>query len=90
MAELLPEGDLEMPAVSLSLEWFYMTFHRTDRAEYVCSGRKLCKETLKSLAKYFESIYDSCVSKGLVLRRQLDKNLSRCEVQDAPQASGAL
>ncbi len=32
------------------LQWFYMTFHRTDRAEYVRSGRKLCKETLKSLA----------------------------------------
>ncbi len=50
MAELLPEDNLERPSASLSVEWFYMTFHRSDRAEYVRSGRKLCKETLKSLA----------------------------------------
>jgi hypothetical protein len=73
VAELLPKGDLEKPVASLSVEWFYMTFHRTDRAEYVCSGRKLRKETLKLLADFFESIYDSCLSKGLVPRRQLDK-----------------
>ena len=73
VAELLPEGDLKKPATSLSVEWFYMTFHRTDRGEYVRSGRKLRKETLKLLAEYFESIYDSRLSKGLVPRRQLDK-----------------
>ena len=73
MVELLPEGDLEKPSASLSVEWFYMTFLRTDRTEYVCSGRKLHKETLKLLAEYFESIYDSRLSKGFVPRRQLDK-----------------
>ena len=73
VVELLPEGDLKKPAASLSVEWFYMTFHRTDRAEYVRSGRKLCKETLKSLAEYFKSIYSSRLSEGLVPRRQLDK-----------------
>ncbi len=30
VAELLPEGDLEKPSTSLSVEWFYMTFHRSD------------------------------------------------------------
>jgi hypothetical protein len=50
-----------------------MTFHRSDRAEYVRSGRKLREETLKSLTEYFESIYDSRLSEGLVPRRQLDK-----------------
>ena len=73
VAELLPEGNLEKPATSLSVEWFYMTFHRTNRAEYVCSGRKLRKEMLKSITEYFESIYDSRLSKGLVPHRQLDK-----------------
>jgi hypothetical protein len=55
------------------VEWFYMTFHRSDRAEYVRSGRKLRKESLKLLAEYFETIYDSRLSKSLVPRRQLDK-----------------
>ena len=73
VTELLPEGNLEKPAASLSMEWFYMTFHRTDRVEYVCLGRKLCKETLKLLAEYFESIYDYRLNEGLVPRRQLKK-----------------
>ena len=73
MAELLFKGDLEKPTGSLSVEWFYMTFDRTDRAEYVRSGRKLRKKMLKLLAEYFESIYDSRLSEGLVLRGQLDK-----------------
>jgi hypothetical protein len=33
VAELLPEGNLEKPSASLSVEWFYMTFHRSDPAE---------------------------------------------------------
>ena len=73
VAEFLPEGKFKRPAASLSMEWFYMTFHRTDRAEYLRSGRKLREETLKLLAEYFESIYDSRLSKGLVPCRQLDK-----------------
>ena len=73
VAELLPEDDLKKPATSLSVEWFYVTFHRTDRAEYVHSGRKLCKEMLKLLVEYFESIFNSRLSEGLVPRRQLEK-----------------
>ena len=73
VAELLPKGDIKKPSASLSVEWFYMTFHRSDRAEYVRSGRKLREESLKSLAEYFEMIYDSCLSEGLVPRHQLNK-----------------
>jgi hypothetical protein len=73
VAELLPKGDLDKPSASLSVEWFCMTFHRSDQAEYVRSGRKLCKEMLKLHAEYFESIYDSRLSKGLVPHHQLDK-----------------
>ena len=73
IAELLPEGDLDKPATSLSVEWFYMTFHKSNMAEYVCSGHKLCEETPHMLTEYFELIYDSCLGKGLVPHHQLDK-----------------
>ncbi len=53
-----------------------MTFHRTDRAEYIRSDRKLWEEMLKLLVEYFESIYNSRLSEGLVLRRQLEKILA--------------
>ena len=73
VVELLPKGDLKKPYTSFSVECFYMTFHRSDRAEYARSGRKLREGMLKSLAEYFESIYNSRLSEGLVLRRQLSK-----------------
>jgi hypothetical protein len=41
VAELLPADDIETPNSDLQVEWFYMTFHKTDRAEYVRSGCKL-------------------------------------------------
>jgi len=31
VADLLPPGDISMPNKSLALEWFYMTFHKSER-----------------------------------------------------------
>ncbi len=59
LAELLPAGNINTPSAKLQVEWFYMTFHKTDRVEYVRSGRKLREENLQTLTKYFESIYDT-------------------------------
>jgi hypothetical protein len=59
VAELLPVGDINTPSAKLQVEWFYMTFHKTDRVEYVRSGWKLREENLQTLKEYFESIYDT-------------------------------
>jgi hypothetical protein len=32
---LLPKGDIPMPNKQLQVEWFYMTFHKSDHVEYV-------------------------------------------------------
>jgi hypothetical protein len=73
VVELLPVGDIEMPSAGLQVEWFYMTFHKTDRAKYVCSGRKLRDETLQTLTKYFELIYDTRMNDGHYCRQQVKK-----------------
>ena len=73
VAELLPAGDIETPSAGLQVEWFYITFHKTDRAEYVCSGRKLREETLQTLAEYFESIYDTQINEGYNRHQQVEK-----------------
>ncbi len=52
MAVALPAGDMHPPNQALQLEWFYMSFHKEDRAKYVESGWHLADETLESLAKY--------------------------------------
>jgi hypothetical protein len=64
ITQMLPEGDIPMPNAALQVEWFYMTFHRSNRLEYLRSGRKLCDETLASLATYFESGFDARVADG--------------------------
>ena len=83
VAELLPKGDLEKPAASLSVELFFVTFHKRDRVECVRSGCKLRKETLQTLAEYFELIYDSHLSQGLLPHHQLDKIQAntKCEMR---------
>jgi hypothetical protein len=50
-----------------------MTFHKTDRAEFVRSGRKLRDENLQTLAEYFESIYDTRQNDGHYRRMQVEK-----------------
>ena len=46
------------------MEWFYITFHHSNRAEYLHSGCKLCDEMLASLAAYFESGFYARVADG--------------------------
>ena len=59
IAELMPAGDIPPPNAALQVEWFYMTFHKSDRSEYVRSGRLLEEETIVSLAEYFERLYNA-------------------------------
>ena len=75
--QMLPEGDIQTPNAALKVEWFYMSFHREDRAEYLCSGRKLYDETLSTLPEYFESVFDARVTNGL-LRKTL-RQTSPCK-----------
>jgi hypothetical protein len=55
ISELLPAGDIPPPNAALQVEWFYMSFHCSDRSEYVRSGQKLVDEMLDSLTKEFRS-----------------------------------
>ena len=59
IAQMLPKGDIWTPNVALQVEWFYMTFHCSDCAKYLCCGHKLCNKTLASLTVYFESRFNT-------------------------------
>ena len=50
-----------------------MTFHKTDRVEYIRSGWKLPEENLQTLTEYFESIYDTRAIKTTYSRSQHKK-----------------
>ncbi len=51
-----------------------MSFHRTNRTEYLRSGCKLCNKTLATLMEYFESIFDARVANG-TLRKLRDEQV---------------
>ena len=41
VAELLPVGNIITPSAKLQVNWFYMTFYKTNQVEYIFSGWKL-------------------------------------------------
>ena len=57
IAELLPPGGTPLPSEKLAVQWYYMTYHRADRAEYVKSGKKLDDEMIETLSAYFQSLF---------------------------------
>jgi hypothetical protein len=73
VAGLLPTGDIEIPNAQLQVELVYMTFHTSDRTEYMQSGRKLCIKMLQTLTEYFQSIHENCENDGSLQRHQLEK-----------------
>ena len=72
IAELLPPGKAQPPSDKLAMQWFYMTYHCADRAEYVKSGKKLADETIETLSAYFQSLF---------AQRKIDGTLERHEVE---------
>ncbi len=70
MAKTLPAGDMHPPNQALQLEWFYMSFHKKDRAKYIKSSRRLFEEMLESLAKYFENIFNTQVADGSLAKKR--------------------
>ena len=72
IAELLPPGETPPPSEKLAVQWYYMTYHRADRAEYVKSGKKLADETIETLSAYFQSLF---------AQRKIDGTLERHEVE---------
>ncbi len=73
VADLLPEGNIPMPNAQLQVEWFYKTFHKSDRMEYVQSGRKLSNETLQTVVEYFQLIHETREKDGSLMHRQIKR-----------------
>jgi hypothetical protein len=69
-AEAIPAGDTNPPSQALQLEWFYMSFHKEDRAKYVKSGRRLSNKTLESVAEYFENIFNLQLADGFLAKKR--------------------
>ena len=73
ISQMLPEGDIPTPNAALQVEWFYMSFHRSDCTEYLHSRRKLYNETLATLTEYFESVFDAQVADSTLRKLATNK-----------------
>jgi hypothetical protein len=72
IAKLLPAGETPTPSEKLALQWYYMTYHRADRAEHVKSGKKLASERIKSLTNYFQALFSQKKIDGTLERAEID------------------
>jgi hypothetical protein len=73
VASLLPKGNIPTPNKQLQVEWFYMTFHKSDHVEYVQSGCKLRNKTLQTVTEYFQSIHETCENNGSLTHHQIKR-----------------
>ena len=65
--EKLPAGNIPVQNAALQVEWLYMSYHKSGRAEFVRSGMKLNVETLQMLTEYFQGIHDVKILDGSLL-----------------------
>ncbi len=75
----LPPGEKQPPSKKLALQWYYMTYHRSDRTEYAKSGKKLSAETIKSLTEYFQALFAQKKADGLLECAELDRIRQRAK-----------
>ncbi len=79
IAEELPPGKKPPPSDKLALQWYYMTYHRNDRVEYVRSGKKLSDETIDTLTAYFQSLFAQRMNNGTLERAEMDRLRNRAK-----------
>ncbi len=58
IAEILPAGDIPKPSDALALQWYYMTYHKSDHEKFVLGGKTLKDVTVKMVTKFFQALYE--------------------------------
>ena len=70
-----------MPNESLTLEWFYMTFHKSECNQFIISGWQLVNEEIESATEYFESLYNIKKSNGKLKLHLEQRDHKKSEAQ---------
>ena len=80
IAKELPAGDIADPNDSLALEWYYMSYHKSDREKFVLSKTDMNDETLDSVTKFFQNLYKIRKSDGTLERQEYERVRRRTSV----------
>ena len=73
IAKELPAGDITDPSDLLALEWYYMSYHKSDREKFVLSKTDMNDETLDSVTKFFQNLYEIRKSDGTLERQEYER-----------------
>ena len=68
IAKLLPEGDIPKPLGKLSLQWYYMSYHKNNREKFVLSGKTLDDETIEFITTFFQALFKQKKLDGTIER----------------------
>ena len=73
VAELLPAGDFPKPSEALALQWYYMSYHKSNRKKYVLSGKTLKDATFKTVTTFFQALYEQKKGDGSLEREEVER-----------------
>jgi len=72
IAKILPAGDIPKPSDALAPQWYYMSYHKSDREKFVLGGKTLKDASVETVTKFFQALYE---------QKKLDGSLDRQEVE---------
>ena len=84
VAELLPAGDFPKPSEALALQWYYMSYHKSDREKYVLSGKTLKDATFETVTTFFQALYEQKKGDGSLERQEVERLKKRLLRQAMP------
>ncbi len=73
IAELLPAGNIPKPSDELSLQWYYMSYHKNDREKFVLSGKSLDDETIESVTSFFQALFEQRKLDGTIEQQEAEQ-----------------
>jgi hypothetical protein len=90
IAELLPAGDIQKPSEGLALQWYYMSYHKSDREKFVLSGKTLDDETIESVTTFFQALFEQRKLDGTIERQEAERLRKRLLREASEKLRGRL
>jgi hypothetical protein len=84
ITEILPAGNIPKPLDELSLQWYYMSYHKNDRKKFVLSGKMLDDETIESVTTFFQALFEQKKLDGTIKRQEADQ-IRKCLLWEASE-----
>ena len=77
ITELLLAGNIPKPLGELTLQWYYMLYHKSDSDKLVLSDKTLDDETIKSVMAFFQACFEQKKLKGTLKHQDAERTCRR-------------